>query len=108
MLGSWLIVQERRRQFTVEGRTPEHDATHVDHELLRAALCYVTNVSGVIIDGDIDPPPNGMWPWAPEDWKPGDPIADLVKAGALIAAEIDRLAALDPAGAYARHVGRAS
>jgi len=33
-----------------------------------------------------------LWPWGSEWWKPSkDPIRDLVKAGALIAAEIDRL-----------------
>lgn len=31
------------------------------------------------------------WPWAVRWWKPKDPIRDLVRAGALIAAEIDRL-----------------
>lgn len=32
------------------------------------------------------------WPWRDEDWKPSnDRVANLVKAGALIAAEIDRL-----------------
>jgi hypothetical protein len=32
------------------------------------------------------------WPWDERWWKPSnDPIRDLVKAGALIAAEIDRL-----------------
>lgn len=32
------------------------------------------------------------WPWKPECFKPtGDPIRDLTKAGALVAAEIDRL-----------------
>lgn len=37
-------------------------------------------------------PPDG-WPWAPEWWKPSnDPVANLVRAGALIAAELDRLA----------------
>lgn len=31
------------------------------------------------------------WPWAKKYWKPKTPLEDLVKAGALIAAEIDRL-----------------
>lgn len=32
------------------------------------------------------------WPWATDWWKPSDdPITNLVRAGALIAAEIDRL-----------------
>lgn len=34
------------------------------------------------------------WPWDEEWWKPSlDPIRNLEKAGALIAAEIDRLEA---------------
>lgn len=34
---------------------------------------------------------NAPWPWDADAWKPTqDPIRQLVKAGALIAAEIDR------------------
>jgi hypothetical protein len=37
----------------------------------------------------------GWWPWAERFWKPtpDDRVRELVKAGALIAAEIDRLTA---------------
>lgn len=36
------------------------------------------------------------WPWDEEWWKPSeDPVRNLVKAGALIAAEIDRLQRVD-------------
>jgi hypothetical protein len=31
------------------------------------------------------------WPWSQDWWKPTNPRRDLVKAGALIAAEIERL-----------------
>jgi hypothetical protein len=38
-----------------------------------------------------------LWPWDPSWWKPSpDPIRNLVKAGALIAAEIDRLQRRQP------------
>ena len=38
------------------------------------------------------PAPAHDWPWGSEYWKPSeDPVRNLVKAGALIAAEIDRL-----------------
>jgi hypothetical protein len=38
------------------------------------------------------PPSETKWPWHPDWWKPSrDPVQNLVKAGALIAAEIDRL-----------------
>ena len=36
-----------------------------------------------------------LWPWAPECFKPGDHKRNLVKAGALIAAELDRLLRLE-------------
>lgn len=42
------------------------------------------------------------WPWEPGWWKPGkgnsyaDRVRELVKAGALIAAEIDRLQMVGP------------
>lgn len=36
------------------------------------------------------PPPGPSWPFDLDAWKPEDPIRNLVKAGALLAAEIDR------------------
>lgn len=36
--------------------------------------------------------PCDLWPWEPEAWKPSTPLRDLAKAGALDAAEYDRLA----------------
>jgi hypothetical protein len=89
-----LIYAERKRQVDVEGWTPEHDDGHDGGELYRAAICYrdhdtaigeaVGNVGGN------HPPPEG-WPWADEWWKPRDRKANLVRAGALILAERDRL-----------------
>jgi hypothetical protein len=75
------ITAERERQMSVEGWTPQHDdREHAHGELTQAALCYLTgNKAG--------------WPWEMSWWKPSeDRIKDLTKAGALIAAEIDRLA----------------
>jgi len=34
----------------------------------------------------------GIWPWGVVDFKPGNRIRDLEKAGALIAAELDNIA----------------
>ena len=41
--------------------------------------------------------PPTLWPWALSQWKPtpDDRIRELTKAGALIAAEIDRLTELE-------------
>ena len=92
-----LIAAERERQVAVEGWTPEHDDKHGRGELLSAAQSYAFAVPKAIaiqreliaMDGIESGP---MWPWEPSWWKPSlDPIRNLVKAGALIAAEIDRL-----------------
>ncbi len=86
MNGAQLIATERRRQIKVEGWTARHDDGHAYGELALAAQCYAE--SELRKGGD----PERAWPWNLEWWKPSnDPIRNLVKAGALIAAEIDRL-----------------
>lgn len=96
--GAELIAAERRRQIEAEGWTPEHDAEHADGELLHAARCYEVHADFQLGDADPDikamflAEPARIWPWELSAWKPSDdPIRNLVKAGALIAAEIDRL-----------------
>lgn len=89
--GACLIAAERARQMDAEGWTPEHDATHARGELADAAECYLhyRNRAGHPFPAD--------WPWASDWWKlSDDPVRNLVKAGALIAAEIDRLRAARP------------
>lgn len=84
--GIELITKERQRQIDVEGWTPEHDDEHVDGQLAKAAACYADPF------GFFQGIPS-RWPWFAEWYKPSanDRVRDLVKAGALIAAEIDRL-----------------
>jgi hypothetical protein len=92
------IARERRRQIETEGWTKEHDAEHVDGELVCAAIAYsVTARTQVLFPGYVDQEgPPTWWPWDTTWWKPSaDSIRNLVKAGALIAAEIDRLQALE-------------
>lgn len=96
MNGVDLIQQERVRQVIEEGWTPEHDDQHVKGELAIAGASYAWP-SPRPLDIKL------LWPWDREWWKPvqtfsSDPkervrcrIRELVKAGALIAAEIDRL-----------------
>lgn len=84
MTGAELITQERIRQQEVEGWSIEHDNEHIHGELLDAAVFYAGYHTAL---GDI----TGLWPWDDSWFKPVDKIRDLVKAGALIAAEIDRL-----------------
>jgi hypothetical protein len=86
-----LIAAERQRQIEQEGWTPEHDAEHTGSLLARAAVCYATppSIRGCLPGTDLPVD----WPWHSMYWKPtpGDRVRELVKAGALIAAEIDRL-----------------
>lgn len=111
--GAGVIATERRRQIEVEGWTAEHDNNHRDGELTRAAAVYA-------VDGDLfiretrmvlvnrgrpwaDPDDYApvtdlypLWPWSSAWYKPKDRLRDLIRAGALIAAEIDRLLAQSP------------
>lgn len=91
MTGAQMILDERRRQIEEEGWASEHDDTHVNAEIAVAAECYVgTYVWNARGGQEQQQPP--FWPWDAEWWKPSpNPIRNLVKAGALIAAEIDRL-----------------
>lgn len=94
--GIELIAEERKRQIEVEKWDDEHDSEHWQGELVDAAICYAmhkryfeTNINDEMtsIKVKID-----FWPWENNWWKlSSDKIKNLVKAGALIAAEIDRL-----------------
>jgi hypothetical protein len=110
--GAWLIAQERLRQLEVEHYTFSHDNQHTDAELVRAAAClaapyelFANPVGSIYME---------VWPWRGTMKKPErggedlelrhalyrqacDPddidvrVRELSKAGALVAAEIDRL-----------------
>lgn len=107
--GTALIAAERARQIRVECWTPDHDDEHTDHSLALAACAYAAPSPDIA---------QICWPasWSPEWDKrpvvqaaslPGvhpvtrlagadeipipQRIRNLAKAGALIAAEIDRL-----------------
>lgn len=92
--GIKLIAKERKRQIEVEGWSLRHDATHDKGELLQAAMCYARPESKRKYKKQFNGPAwLSGWPWPSGFWKPtpNDRIRELVKAGALIAAEIDRL-----------------
>lgn len=85
------VLTERLRQIEGEGWTPEHDDQHTQGQLAGAAGCYAF---GSALAGAGDPivkRPYHLWPWAAEWWKPTNQRRMLVKAGALILAEIERL-----------------
>jgi hypothetical protein len=112
MNGTELIAAERARQIAQEGWTPEHDDEHAGGQLAQAAACYaifaaldnrnMCRYSGS--DGYPQTHPVAGWPWERAWWKPSlgdapeDRIRELAKAGALIAAEIDRQQRVTAAG----------
>lgn len=98
--GIELMRDERRRQVQDEDFKADHDDAHTQGELGFAAGCYAFQSA---LPADVRNRAErakqvpGYWPWDPREWKsaPGVDakarILDLVKAGALIASEIDRL-----------------
>lgn len=88
--GIELIADERYRQIYKEGWSSYHDAKHTNGELAQAAMCYANPIPS---EGFI----TAFWPFDRLWYKrsSSDPIKNLVKAGALIAAEIDRIQRLE-------------
>lgn len=108
------VIAERRRQIKQEGWTPEHDDEHDDGSLSQVAACYALpseyrhmtprlEACDAAFRGDtpiwktkkyVVPK---LWPqsWHPNWWKPKDRRRDLVRAAALIVAEIERLDRLE-------------
>ena len=93
------VILERARQVELEKWNAAHDDNHEPGELARAAACYAATAFGPVsenqlptVDGDGEPGSEPvLWPWDSDWWKPGRARRDLVKAGALILAELERL-----------------
>ena len=92
-----LIAAERERQIA-KGWNASHDDDHANADLTFAAMAYAHE--GAARQGNwlniprTEPKKNPprQWPFDDYHWNPTeDAIGNLVKAGALIAAEIDRL-----------------
>lgn len=86
-IGVELIAEERQRQIEKEGWSASHDVEHKEGQLSDAAACYCLSGFRETVAS--------IWPWDQKWWKPTpeNRIRELQKAGALIAAEIDRLQA---------------
>jgi hypothetical protein len=90
------IAAERRRQLVVEGWTVERDVKlYAGGQLARAAQSYAWAAAAVAATGLTPTEPPRWWPWRDHWWKPESQRRCLEKAGALIAAEIDRLDAIE-------------
>lgn len=103
------IVEERVRQRTKEGWTLAHDDEHIDGSLASAAACYAREDPPMRKQIESEDQSGGRgdcpvwrdveywvprwWPhsWHPRWWKPKDHRRNLIRAGALIVAEIERL-----------------
>lgn len=107
------IRRERVRQIKTEGHSSAHDDKHTEGQLAQAATCYAHIACTLRVrelgNGDLDKqieqirdmylssyrPGWPKWPWFEDDFKPSpDPLRNIEKAGALLAAEYDRLTRL--------------
>lgn len=87
--GATLIYEERIRQIAQEGWSSEHDDSHIDGVLsVQAAALAVDGTDAFVHDPNSDPP---IDPFGLVKKHHGNRMRELVIAGALIAAEIDRL-----------------
>lgn len=95
------IAAERKRQIEQESWSEGHDVIrHMNGELAAAAEAYTITALAQIRgeDGARERRPL-CWPWESHWWKPSDdPVRNLEKAGALIAAEIDRIVMSESVG----------
>jgi hypothetical protein len=88
------ILAERRRQVDEEGWTADHDDEIHAGELAAAAASYALNAADQLhplsrgAGGNEQP---AIWPWASDWWKPTAPRRDLIKAAALLIAQIESL-----------------
>jgi hypothetical protein len=96
-LGLSSIIAERERQVDVEKMSPGQDDTYINGELIAAAVAYaqVSDPSGA---GECAA---DVFPFRDVWWKPSEnPIRNLEKSGALIAAEIARLRRSEQQGPF--------
>ncbi len=92
MNGVELIAEERERQIEKEGWTAKHDDSF--NEIGRLSMAGACYAAFSMVRNKDNPPP--VWPLGKEHWKPSpSALRNLAKAGALIAAEMDRLMRMD-------------
>lgn len=82
--GAELISEERKRQIEEEGYDEFMDSFRKPNDLTKASICYLK--ANLMPFGDIIED----FPWDSLFFTPKDKLRNLVRAGALIAAEIDK------------------
>lgn len=92
------VFAERKRQIDQEHYSHEHDDEYDQNELIRAASSYLSHVIGrgwvfkeTCPETYQDEEAPDLWPWDLDFWKPKNPRRDLVRAAALIIAEIEKI-----------------
>jgi hypothetical protein len=104
------IAAERKRQIEKEGWSIAHDDAHRHGELARAAGCYALHAAIIDDENYLDGEPRKSdWPWWDTAdvsggrgdcpvwgkviawWKPKDRRRDLIRAAALIVAEVEKM-----------------
>lgn len=81
------VIAERTRQISAEGYTPEQDDGYNPGVLALHGGLYACHAYDNLTKKRA---PEG-WQWDEKWWKPKDPRSNLVKAGALVLAEIERM-----------------
>lgn len=93
------VLIERQRQVTTENFSLAHDDRHITGQLAKAGACYALkgfSIVGIGRADQIDDLVEALFPWSPDWWKPKDDRQNLVRAAALLIAEIERLDRLSP------------
>ncbi len=80
------VLKERQRQVQEEAYGYRQDDTYRNNELVNAAICYADSNLWY----EPGKPPD-KWPWAGGFFKPKSRRENLVRAAALLIAEIERL-----------------
>ncbi|OKO87579.1 hypothetical protein AC629_13600 [Bradyrhizobium sp. NAS80.1] len=84
------VLAQRRRQMEKEGWSLEHDDSHISAEMAMAAAVYALT-SFLDTEHSRHMAFTRYWPWDRSWFKPAGGRRDLVRAGALILAEIERV-----------------
>lgn len=85
------VLKERCRQVQDEGHSTERDDAYTDHQLPAAAICYAIQASSLPAHRAVF-----SWPFQGNTFKPSSRRRCLVKAAALLLAEIERLDRAEP------------
>jgi hypothetical protein len=86
------VFVERERQVSGEGCSHTQDDAYVNGELVGAAIAYALSAMRELVPAAVLKDQLArFWPWGAHWWKPHGKRRDLVRAGALILAEIERL-----------------